>query len=778
MELIRLEDIHKTYYLGEVEVPVLRGVSLSIRRGEMVALMGASGSGKTTLMNILGCLDHATSGTYWLDGQEMSGLSPNQRALVRAEKLGFVFQNFNLLARTTALQNIVMPLDYSPHRHSSGEARRLARTLLSRVGLADRANHEPSQMSGGQQQRVAIGRALVNRPTLVLADEPTGNLDSHTSVEILRMFQQLNAEGITVILVTHDPNVAAYAHRTIRIVDGTIEGDEMNPSNPREIGVVPEPHADVWQSAPHAGIPDKSGNGDGCGGGTATVTATQPAKVVAVAAEARPKLQPATEPIPSPQNPFSEFYGDAPPKFQRQIAPALLPATWRTALGALRRNKMRSGLSALGVIIAVAAVIAMTEIGQGSKAALQKGMASMGANTLMIFAGTTATGGVNQGTGSALTLTPQDASEIARQCPAVSGVAPIVRARSQIVYGNRNWVPEQINGTTPSFLVVRDWQNMAKGEMFTDRDVRNGNKVCVIGDTVKRNLFPGVSPIGKEIRLNNVSFRVIGVLSRKGANMMGMDQDNIVLAPWTTIKYRVSGTTLTNTNQSAVSSSSTSDAVNTLSGLYPTAKSPYPSRSSIQTADYPQPVRFTNVDQIVAKAASETKVKQAMSQITELLRERHRIPAGNEDDFSIRDMAEIMKMLSSTTQSMSILLLVVALISLVVGGVGIMNIMLVSVTERTREIGLRMAVGARSYHILRQFLVEAVVLCLVGGAIGILLGRGTSILVRWKIHWPTEASLSTIVAAVAVSVGVGIAFGFYPAWKASRLDPIEALRYE
>jgi ABC-type antimicrobial peptide transport system permease subunit len=263
--------------------------------------------------------------------------------------------------------------------------------------------------------------------------------------------------------------------------------------------------------------------------------------------------------------------------------------------------------------------------------------------------------------------------------------------------------------------------------------------------------------------------------------MMGMDQDNIVLAPWTTIKYRVSGTTLTNTNQSASSgssSSSTSDAVNTLSGLYPTATSLYPSRSSIQAADYPQPVRFTNVDQILAKAASETKITQAVSQITELLRERHRIRAGNEDDFSVRDMAEMMNMLSATTRSMSVLLLVVALISLVVGGVGIMNIMLVSVTERTREIGLRMAVGARSHHILRQFLVEAVVLCLVGGAIGILLGRGASILVRWKIHWPTEASLSTIAVAVVVSVGVGIAFGFYPAWKASRLDPIEALRYE
>lgn len=717
MELIRLENVCKTYHLGEVEVPVLRGVSLSIRQGEMVALMGASGSGKTTLMNILGCLDRATSGKYWLDGQEMSGLKPNQRALVRTEKLGFVFQNFNLLARTTALENVVMPLDYSPRRRSAGESRRFAIALLSRVGLAERANHEPSQMSGGQQQRVAISRALVNRPALVLADEPTGNLDSHTSVEILRMFQQLNAEGITVVLVTHDPKVAAYAHRTIRIADGTIEGDEI--------------------------------------------------------------AQAATKPNPSSATLPFQASDDTPGKPCRQNTPLLLPATWRAALGALRRNKMRSGLSALGVIIAVAAVIAMTEIGQGSKATLQKGIASMGANTLMIFAGTTATGGVNQGTGSALTLTPQDAGEIARQCPAVSAVALVVRARSQIVYGNRNWVPEQISGTTPSFLSVRDW-SMAGGEMFTDRDVRNGNKVCVIGNTVMRNLFPGVSPIGKEIRINNVSFRVIGVLGRKGANMMGMDQDNIVLAPWTTIKYRVSGTTLTNTNQSASASgsSSTSDAVNTLSGLYPTATSLYPSRSSIQTADYPQPVRFTNVDQIVAKAASETKIKQAISQITDLLRERHRIRAGSEDDFSIRDMAEITKMLSSTTQSMSLLLLVVALISLVVGGVGIMNIMLVSVTERTREIGLRMAVGARSYHVLRQFLVEAVVLCLVGGAIGILLGRGTSILVRWKIHWPTEASLSTIFAAVAVSVGVGIAFGFYPAWKASRLDPIEALRYE
>ena len=227
VELIRLENITKTYHLGEIDVPVLKGISLTIERGEMVALMGASGSGKTTLMNILGCLDRPSSGEFWLDGQEMSQFSPNQRALVRTDKLGFVFQSFNLLPRTSAVYQVTMPLDYSPHRPHGGEALRRAR-LLARVGLSDRTDHEPSQMSGGQQQRVAIARSLVNRPALLLADEPTGNLNSHTSVEILRMFQQLNAEGITVILVTHDPKVATYAHRVIRLSDGLVEGDDRH----------------------------------------------------------------------------------------------------------------------------------------------------------------------------------------------------------------------------------------------------------------------------------------------------------------------------------------------------------------------------------------------------------------------------------------------------------------------------------------------------------------------------------------------------------------------
>jgi ABC-type antimicrobial peptide transport system permease subunit len=438
---------------------------------------------------------------------------------------------------------------------------------------------------------------------------------------------------------------------------------------------------------------------------------------------------------------------------------------------------MRSALTALGVIIGVGAVIAMMEIGQGSKSALQKTIASMGANTLMIQSGAASSGGVTFGSGSVLTLTPQDAEEIARQCPAVADVAPIVRARSQVIYANRNWVPTYIYGTTPSFLAVREWEDLDSGQMFADRDVRNGSKVCVIGQTLVRELFQGEEPLGKEVRIQNVSFRVIGVLGRKGANMMGMDQDDIVLAPWTTVKYRVSGTSLANVNQSAASRD-TSNQINTLNNLYPGSTPLYPVQSAIQAADTPQPVRFTNVDQIHVSAASDDQVRQAIDQVSELLRERHRIRPGQPDDFNIRDMAEITKTLASTSELMGSLLLVVALISLVVGGVGIMNIMLVSVTERTREIGLRMAVGARSYHILRQFLVEAVVLCLCGGAIGILAGRCASILVRSIKKWPTEISLPAIIAAVAVSATVGILFGFYPAWKASRLDPIEALRYE
>jgi ABC-type antimicrobial peptide transport system permease subunit len=452
--------------------------------------------------------------------------------------------------------------------------------------------------------------------------------------------------------------------------------------------------------------------------------------------------------------------------------------TVRTALLALRRNPMRAMLTTLGIVIGVGAVIAMMEIGNGSSSAIKKSIASMGANTILVLPGTAASGGISFGSGSVMTLTPQDYDAIVRECPSVSSAAPVVRARTQVVYGSRNWVPSSIIGTTPSFLEVRDWADLAEGEAFSDRDVLNVNKVCMLGQTLVRELFQGESPIGREIRIKNVSFRVVGVLSAKGANMMGSDQDDILLAPWTTIKYRVAGSTLASTNQSS-SSSDTSTTVNSLSKLYPGGQqSLYPVRSDIQAADNPMPVRFTNIDQIMTAAVSSAEISAAIQQITSTLRERHRVRNEEADDFTIRDMTEMTKTLSATTMLMTNLLLCVALISLLVGGVGIMNIMLVSVTERTREIGLRMAVGARARDILRQFLVESVVLCLVGGGAGILLGHGGSQLVRLFLHWPVENSPGAIAAAVLVSAGVGIIFGYYPAWRASRLDPIEALRYE
>jgi ABC-type antimicrobial peptide transport system permease subunit len=377
-------------------------------------------------------------------------------------------------------------------------------------------------------------------------------------------------------------------------------------------------------------------------------------------------------------------------------------------------------------------------------------------------------------------MTPQDCDAILEECPSVRNAAPIVRARTQVVYGNHNWVPMYIYGTTPAYLDVGGY-SLSEGAAFTDHDVRNVSKVCLLGQTLVTQLFAGQSPIGKEVRINNVSFKVVGVLSPKGANMMGLDQDDIVLAPWTSIKYRVSGSSVSETNQSAAAAASSglSQTPNTLSDLYPSnSVALYPAPSPTQAADTPLPIRFTNVDEILVSATSAAQTDSAVTEITDLLRQRHRIRAGQPDDFTIRNMAELTTALTSTSRLMTQLLLCVALISLVVGGVGIMNIMLVSVTERTREIGLRMAVGARARDILRQFLVESVLLCLAGGAMGIILGMGGAWLVNRLLHWPTESSPAAVVAAVVVSATVGIVFGYYPAWKASRLDPIDALRYE
>jgi ABC-type antimicrobial peptide transport system permease subunit len=453
--------------------------------------------------------------------------------------------------------------------------------------------------------------------------------------------------------------------------------------------------------------------------------------------------------------------------------------TLKTALNALRRNVLRSALTTLGIIIGVAAVIAMVGIGQGSRKAVARAIQSIGANNLVVQPGTASSGGVSFGSGSVMTLTPQDADAIARECqPAVLSVAPVVRARTQVVCGNKNWVPLYIYGTTPSFLDVREWA-IATGRAFTDQEVASSADVCIVGQTIIRELLNGQSPLGRMVRINNHPMTIIGTLALKGANMMGADQDDIVVAPWRTIKFKVSGQSAQTGNQSSSSQMDNQSLPNEASQRYPSQQpSPYPTLSASQAFDNPPPLLPTNIDQILTRAASARTIPSAIRQITALLHDRHLIKPGQPNDFNIRDMAELSKAMGATSELMSGLLLYVAVISLVVGGVGIMNIMLVSVTERTREIGLRTAVGARARDILRQFLVEAVVLCLLGGGIGVLLGCGGSIAVRVFTQWPTELSVPAIVAAVGVSAVVGVLFGFYPAWKASRLDPIEALRYE
>ncbi len=448
----------------------------------------------------------------------------------------------------------------------------------------------------------------------------------------------------------------------------------------------------------------------------------------------------------------------------------------RTALKALRRNPMRAMLTTLGIVIGIGSVIIMMEIGAGSTTQLQNRIASMGANVLSIRPGSVESSGASQGAGSRPTLALEDSQAILSGCPSLRAVAPEVRARTQVVYGNSNWSPDQMIGTTAAYLDIRNWNRMNAGQAFSDRDVLTSRRVCILGQTIVDELFDGESAIGREIRVNNVPLRVVGVLSKKGTNAMGDDQDDILIAPWTVVKYRIAGARLESTNQSSSSGGSSSSSI---SDLYPSdLPSLYPEQSGVQTRNNPVLVRFNNIDSIMVAAHSSDQIPTAIKEITAALRKKHNLTEGQDDDFEIRDMASMLDTLSSTTKLMTNLLLCVATISLVVGGVGIMNIMLVSVTERTREIGLRMAVGARARDILRQFLVEAIVLCMAGGVMGITLGHGGALLVQAFLQWPTETSTAAIVAAVLVSVTVGIAFGFYPAWKASRLNPIEALRYE
>ncbi|MCX7393548.1 MAG: ABC transporter permease [Planctomycetales bacterium] len=694
MPLIELKHIDKSYKVGDLELAVLKNVSLNIEAGEYVALTGASGSGKTSLMNLLGCLDRPSKGSFTFGGTDVRHLSNLQLGQFRSSRIGFVFQSFNLLPRVTALENVCMPSAYSTVKRTQSCIRQQARALLTMVGLEKRMHHSPAKLSGGEQQRVAIARSLINHPTVLLADEPTGNLDSQTGLEILQLFRRLNLEqGITIVLVTHDAAVANNADRIIRISDGRIAEDSRTGYR--------------------------------------------------VASEATPYV----------------FTTPA----RRQRARHDLVIAWgamRIAVQALGRNLMRTMLTMLGVIIGVAAVIAMMEISYGASAAITVTVTKMGANTLAILPGGPQRGEAKIRDKNSI-VTPDDAEAIRRECPDVVCAAPVVEAwGQQVVFGNKSWSPEIVIGSTSQFLNARNWNDLELGREFTDREIRSASKVCLIGKTVVRELFKTQNPIGAEIRVKNVPFTVIGVLKEKGANLLGTDQDDLLVAPWTTVKYRVSGANSDGADGPLI-------PIRALPGRSLSERLP-----GIQHA-----MRAESLDQILVKVSSTDAIARVIDEITLLLRDRHHL-SGNEADFQIYDNAEVSNILKKTVTMLSGLGMSIALISLIVGGVGIMNIMLVSVTERTREIGLRMAVGADARDILRQFLIEAVALCLMGGVIGILAGRGGSLLAGKILDWPTQASPAAAAISVAVSVIVGVTFGYYPAWRASRLNPIDALRYE
>jgi putative ABC transport system permease protein len=393
---------------------------------------------------------------------------------------------------------------------------------------------------------------------------------------------------------------------------------------------------------------------------------------------------------------------------------------------ALQRNKMRSFLTMLGIIIGVGAVIAMLAIGQGAEYSVEQQISSLGTNVLIVYPGSQQTGGLRMGAGTMTTLTEDDAQAIQKECPAVSYLSPITRAGGQVIAGNLNWATS-VEGTGQDYLEIRKW-TVEYGEFYTDQDIKAAAKVCVLGRTVADNLFPESSPVGQNIRIRNVPFKVVGVLSKKGQNAMGQDQDDIIVAPYTTVKRRLTW--------------------------------------------------FPYLRQILVSATSSANIPVAQTQISELLRMRHKISPYDQDDFSIRNQADLATAATATTEILTILLASIASVSLVVGGIGIMNIMLVSVTERTREIGIRMSVGARGRDILMQFLIEALVLSLLGGMVGIILGVAGSRIISNIAKWPTIITLFSIILSFGFSIAIGIFFGFYPARKAAMLNPIDALRYE
>jgi macrolide transport system ATP-binding/permease protein len=651
--VLEVKDVYKTYHMGENVIHALRGVSLTIEDGDFVAIMGPSGSGKSTLMHLLGLLDVPSSGSYQVNGREIAGLTEDELAVLRRGEIGFIFQQFNLLPRMSATENVALPHLYSKIQPDYAQAS----THLRDVGLGDRLAHKTNELSGGQQQRVAIARSLVNNPRVILADEPTGNLDSQSEREIMAILKKLNASGITLVIVTHEEEIGAQAKRRIRMRDGLVQSDERLDG------------ATNFKAAAHA----------------------SPA----------PMIDTGFNPLQTVQH-------------------------IREGFKTLLANKVRTGLSMLGILIGVAAVIAMLAIGAGAQKAIEQQLASLGSNLLVVRPGSQNVGGVRLDSGSITRITVEDVAALKEKLPQTSEAVPNLSGKGQTTYANKNW-STQLLGTGPAYARIHAAEPEL-GRFFTEEENQKRARVAVIGATLVRELFNEQSPIGEMIKINKVGFQVIGVLPFKGANGF-RDQDDIIIIPALTAMYRLLGKHF--------------------------------------------------IDYIDVEAKPDTDMDAMIQDIQGVMASRHKIPPSQTSEaFIVRNMADIQAAMMESSKTMSMLLATIAAISLIVGGIGIMNIMLVSVTERTREIGLRKAVGARPADILQQFLIESVVVSAVGGTIGIVIGWLVTLVLALALGWTTSVSPVAVTLSFLFSAGVGVVFGIYPAKKAAALNPIEALRYE